>query len=101
MTIEIALLVSIVSVSFAIYFGLRNNKRADVKELEERVKQNTETKMTLEQICRNVADIKESILETKKDVQKLTGDMAILNQKVDKAHLRIDILEGKDITTES
>ena len=41
MTIEIALLISIVSVAFSIFFGIKNSKRTDTKDIEERVKENT------------------------------------------------------------
>ena len=41
MTIEIALLISIVSVAFSIFFGIKNSRRADTKDIEERVKENT------------------------------------------------------------
>lgn len=43
MTIEIstAIIISVVSVAFSIFFGLKNNKRSDTKDIEERVKQNT------------------------------------------------------------
>ena len=36
MTIEITVMISAVSVAFAIYFGLKSNRRSDVKEIEER-----------------------------------------------------------------
>ena len=39
MSIEIALLISIVSVCFSVFFGLKNNKRSDTKDIEERVKE--------------------------------------------------------------
>ena len=37
MTIEIALLISIVSVTSAVFFAIKSNKRADSKEIAERV----------------------------------------------------------------
>ena len=35
MTIEVALLISFVSVAFSVYFGLKNSKRTDTKDIEE------------------------------------------------------------------
>ena len=37
MTVEIALVISIVSVSFSVYFGLKNNKKSDEKILLKRI----------------------------------------------------------------
>ena len=33
MTVEIALVISIVSVAFSVFFGLKNYRRADTKEM--------------------------------------------------------------------
>ena len=100
MKIEVTILVSIISVCFAIYFGLRNNKRSDVKEIEQRVKERTETNMKLDQISRNVSDIKESISDTNKDLQELKEKIALVEQKTNKAHVRLDVIEGKEIGSE-
>lgn len=100
MKIEVALLISIISVCFSIYFGLRNNKRSDVKEIEQRVKERTETNMKLDQISRNVSDIKESISDTNKDLQELKEKIALVEQKTNKAHVRLDVIEGKEIGSE-
>lgn len=100
MKIEVALLISVISVCFSIYFGLRNNKRSDVKEIEQRVKERTETNMKLDQISRNVSDIKESISDTNKDLQELKEKIALVEQKTNKAHVRLDVLEGKEIGSE-
>lgn len=100
MKVEVTILVSIISVCFAIYFGLRNNKRSDVKEIEQRVKERTETNMKLDQISRNVSDIKESISDTNKDLQELKEKIALVEQKTNKAHVRLDVIEGKEIGSE-
>ena len=50
MTVELALIVSIVSVAFSIFFGLKNNKRTDTKDIEERVKENTRINLKLDDI---------------------------------------------------
>lgn len=100
MKVEVALLVSVISVCFSIYFGLRNNKRSDVKEIEQRVKERTETNMKLDQISRNVSDIKESVSDTKKDLQELKEKIALVEQKTNKAHVRLDVIEGKEIGSE-
>lgn len=97
MTVEVALLISVISVSFSIYFGLRNNKRSDVKELETRVRERTETNMKLDQIGKCVTEIKENISDTKRDLQELKEKLIIVEQKINKAHYRIDVLENKEL----
>ena len=63
--VEIALIVSIVSVSFSVYFGLRNNKRADNKELTseiaERVTWNTKIEYKIDSINTSVTEINNTI----------------------------------------
>ena len=45
MTIEIALLISIVSVAFSIYFGLKNSKKSDKEEIVARIARDTKTEI--------------------------------------------------------
>lgn len=63
MTIEIstAIIISVVSVAFSIFFGLKNNKRSDTKDIEERVRQNTQINMKLDNISSLSEDIKSEI----------------------------------------
>lgn len=95
MTIEVALLISLVSVAFSVYFGLRNNKRSDTKEIEQRVAERTETNMKLDQIGKDVQDIKYDISATKKSVNSLTERVASVESSVKSAHHRLDTMEGK------
>ena len=81
MTIEISLLISGVSVCFAIYFGLRNNKRSDVKEIEQRVRERTETNMKLDNIGKCVAEIKDNISDTKRDLQEVKEKLFLVEQR--------------------
>ena len=37
MTIEVALLVSVVSVAFSIFFGIKNSKKSDSEEIAQRI----------------------------------------------------------------
>ena len=66
MTIEVALLVSVVSVSFAIFFGLKSNKRADIKDIEERVKENTRINMKLDESINIGKDTKNAVIKYQK-----------------------------------
>lgn len=95
MTIEVAILLSIVSVAFSVYFGLRNNKRADTSDVEKRAYENAMVNSKLDEIGRNVSDIKEDIAVTKTEVQSLSGRMIVVEQSVKSAHHRIDGFRGE------
>lgn len=93
MSIEVTLLISVISVSCAVYFGLKNNKRADDKEIEQRATERAETNYKLDEIGRNVNDIKYDISETRKEVRELAERMASVEASTKQAHHRIDRLD--------
>ena len=63
MNIEIALLISVISVCFSVYFGLKNNKRTDTKDIEERVKDNTRINVKLDDIGQDGLSLIEEIVD--------------------------------------
>lgn len=99
----IAILISIVSVVFSIFFGMKNNKRTDTKDIEERVKQNTKINMKLDNINSTTQDIKSQLSSVRLDIQKHNDKLIVLEQSCKQAHKRIDEiasrlnLEGKEI----
>ena len=46
MTIEVstAIIISVLSLGFSVFMGLKNNKRTDAKDIEDPVKENTRNK---------------------------------------------------------
>lgn len=96
MTIELTILISIISVAFAIYFGLKSNRRSDVKEIEERAANNAKVNMKLDTISTTVNDIKYDISATKKEVRELTERVVQIEQSAKSAHHRIDRIEGNE-----
>lgn len=101
MTIEIALLISIVSVCFSVYFGLKNNKRTDTKDIEERVKENTRINTKLDNIIQDTRDIKAEVSEMRKNISSHDNKIIKLEESVKSAHHRLDELtrrvDGKDV----
>lgn len=99
----IAILISIVSVVFSIFFGMKNSKRTDTKDIEERVKQNTKINMKLDNINSTTQDIKSQLSSVRSDIQKHNDKLIVLEQSCKQAHKRIDEiasrlnLEGKEI----
>ena len=88
MTIEVSLLVGIVSVAFAIFF--------DIKDIEEKVARDTTLNIKLDDISGDVKDIKYEMSETKRKVNELDIKFAKVEQSVKSAHHRIDKIEGKE-----
>lgn len=97
MTIEIstAIIISVVSVAFSIFFGLKNNKRSDTKDIEERVRQNTKINMKLDNISSLSEDIKSEIYQMKDKLDSHNGRIIKLEDGVKSAHRRIDTLEKR------
>lgn len=95
MTIEITILVSVVSVAFAIYFGLKSNRRSDVKEIEERAANNAKVNMKLDTISVAVNDIKYDITATRNEVKDLRERVVSVEQSAKSAHHRLDDFFGK------
>lgn len=90
-------IISIVSVSFsilfgmsAIYFSVHNKDRDDNKEIQDRVERDTRVDMKLDEIGRNTADIKKEMVSLKSDIQRQSNELVLLKASVDKAHSRID-----------
>lgn len=90
MTIELSLLLSGISVAFAIFFGISNKKRNDKKETEERAAANTLMMTKLENIADDVKDIKRDYKETRTEVQNLHDRVLIVEQSLKSYHKRLD-----------
>lgn len=90
MTVEIALLISLVSMAFSIYFGLKNSKRSDTKDVEERVKQNTTINLKLDGIAASVQDIKQEMSTIKTEIGNHNERLIKVEESIKSAHKRID-----------
>lgn len=90
MTIEIALLISIVSVAFSVFFGLKNNKKSDQKEIADRIARDTRTDMKLDEISSNVRDVKETVKNIQNDVKDHEGRIVKLEASYKAEHKRLD-----------
>lgn len=90
MTIEIALLVSLVSVTFSIFFAVKNNRRADNKEIEDRIARDTRMDMKLDEIGRNVQEVKDTVKNIQNDVKDHEGRIVKLEASYKAEHKRLD-----------
>ena len=101
MNIEIALLISVISVCFSVYFGLKNNKRTDTKDIEERVKDNTRINVKLDDIGQDTKAIKSEISSMREYIKMHNDRIIKVEESCKQAHHRLNGLEerlnGKEV----
>lgn len=90
MTVEIALVISIVSVTFSIFFGLKNSKRSDKDEIVKRIERDTRTDMKLDEIASDVKEVKETVKNIQNDVRNHEGRIVKLEASYKAEHKRLD-----------
>lgn len=97
MTIEIstAIIISVLSLGFSVFMGLKNNKRTDAKDIEERVKENTRINMKLDAISNNTTEIKNEISEMRKEINSHDSRIIKVEESAKQAHRRLDTIEER------
>ena len=94
MTVELSLLLSGISVAFAIFFGIssksRNDKKDTEQETEDRAATHTLLMTKLENIADDVKDIKRDYRETNAEVQNLRERVIAVEQSLKSYHKRLD-----------
>lgn len=95
MTLEIstAIIISVLSLGFSVFMGVKSNKRTDTKDIEERVKENTRINMKLDGITNNTAEIKAELSEMRKEINSHDTRLVKIEESVKSAHHRIDGVE--------
>ena len=88
--ITLAVLVSIISLSFSIYMGLKNSKRTDSKDIEERVARETKLDVKLDEIGNDVKEVKETVRTIQGDVKNHEGRIVKLEASYSRLHERVD-----------
>ena len=92
MKIEIALLISIVSVCFAVYSGSKNLFRNSNKDVADEASQMTTVAVKLENIADGIREIKSDVREMKTEMNGLRERLTITEQSAKAAHKRLDDL---------
>ena len=97
MTIEIstAIIISVLSLGFSVFMGLKSNKRTDTKDIEERVKENTRSNMKLDAISNNTTDIKNEVSEMRKEINSHDSRIVKVEESVKSFHHRLDGIEER------
>jgi len=95
MTIELTILISVVSVSAAIFFGIKGAKRADVNDIEERAKKNAEIIFKLDEALTLMRKMQEELKEQGSRISKDEKDTEMLSMRYTELEKRVEKLEGK------
>lgn len=93
-TIELSLLLSGISIAFAVYFGISSKKRNERKDVEEdaenRATTNTMVITKLENMADDIKDIKRDYRESRQEVQDLRDRVIAVEQSLKSYHKRLD-----------
>lgn len=98
----VAIIISIISVTFSIFFGivslvlnLKNNRRTDNSDLEDRVRENTRINMKLDTISSNTKEIKDEVVEMRKELNSHDNRIIKVEESVKSLHHRVDKMEAR------
>lgn len=93
----VAIIISIISVTFSFFFGIvslvlniKNNRRTDNSDLEDRVRENTRINMKLDAISSNTKDIKDEVVEMRKELNSHDNRIIKVEESVKSLHHRVD-----------
>ena len=92
MTIEISILISILSISFAIFFGLKNSKRNYTLDTKSDASQLTTVIVKLENISIGITEIKSELFNVKNDIKEDRERIIRVEESTKQAHKRLDAL---------
>lgn len=93
MTIEVALLISGVSLAFGIYQGITNMRRNSKKDDQHDAAQLTTVIVKLENIGIGITEIKSEMTNVKNDIRESRERLIKVEESAKQAHKRIDTLE--------
>lgn len=91
----IGLCISLMSVLVAICFNLRNCKKTDTREFEERVKENTRIIMKLDAISYDVKDVKADIVSMRDEMKTHNDRIIKVEESTKQAHHRLNAIEQR------
>lgn len=93
MPIEVSLLISVLSVSFAIFVGIINLKRNQTQDDKLEATQLTSVIVKLENIAAGVTEIKSEMKSVKEDTKKNSERLTRVEESAKQAHKRLDGIE--------
>lgn len=95
MTIEVSLLISVLSVGFAIYMGVSNMKRNKATDDRKEATEMTTVIVKLENISNDTKEIKNELRSVRNEVGELRERVIITEQAAKSLHKRVDSHETR------
>ena len=95
MQIEVALLISGITMAFGIYSGMASIKRHYKNDSRKESEQMTTVIVKLEGISEGIVEIKSELSRVKEDIKHLTERVIIAEQSVKSAHKRLNEISDK------
>lgn len=96
MTIEVSLIIAIISLGFALYSGIFNLKRNRAADNRQAASQLTQVMVKLDIMNDMLSEIKADIGNIRSEVQDLRERLVIVEQASKSLHHRMDALEEKN-----
>lgn len=96
MTIEIAMLISIVSVGFAVFSGISNLRRNKSADDRREATEMTTVIVELKQISKDTSEIKNDVRSVKSDVKHNSEQIIRLDESLKSAWKAINKLQDKE-----
>ena len=89
-TITLSVLISIASLSFSVYMGLKGNRKNDEEDIKERIARETRTDMKLDEIGKDIKEVKETVKNIQNDIKDHEGRIVKLEASLKALHKRLD-----------
>jgi len=94
MTIEVALVISAISLTFGIYSGLSNMKRNQKTDNQKEASQMTTVIVKLENIGNGIVEIKSEFNGMKSEIKEMRDRLITTEQSLKSAWKRIEDIDG-------
>ena len=87
--------VSIISVAFAVYMGLRGNRKADNEDREQRIRSETRMDEKLNDVLAATKDTRDSVKEMQKDMKNQNDRLIAAESSIESLNHRVDTIENR------
>jgi peptidoglycan hydrolase CwlO-like protein len=97
MTIEVALVISAISVAFSVYSGIANMKRNQKTDSQKDTSEMTTVIVKLENISTGITEIKTEFNSMKSELKEVRDRLIIVEQSLKSAWKRIEYIKTNDV----
>ena len=87
--------VNIISVAFAVYMGLRGNRKADNEDREQRIRSETRMDEKLNDVLAATKDTRDSVKEMQKDMKNQNDRLIAAESSIKSLNHRVDTIEHR------